>query len=255
MKKYTYLIIILLFFSACGNDTQSQNQADFKGESIKFQAKDGVTIKADVYKIKDDNAPYILLFHQASYSRGEYREIAPKLNKLGFNCIAIDQRSGKEVNGVINETFHNAKKANKGTKYPDAFIDLETTLEYAKNELKAKKVIVWGSSYSSSLVFCLGAKYKDKVQGVLSFSPGEYFTLESKTIESYAVQVTCPVFITSAKNEQGQWQDIYDNIKSQKAFYLPETKGFHGSKALWSSNKGHQNYWKAVEKFLRQFQK
>ena len=48
------------------------------------------------------NAPVLVLFHQAGWSRGEYREIAPKLNELGYICLAIDQRSGKGVNGVAN---------------------------------------------------------------------------------------------------------------------------------------------------------
>jgi hypothetical protein len=41
--------------------------------------------------------PYILLSHQAGSNRAEYAPIAPRLVKPGFNCLAIDQRSGGEA--------------------------------------------------------------------------------------------------------------------------------------------------------------
>jgi hypothetical protein len=48
---------------------------------ITFPSGDGVTCTADLYRVHPDPAtPFIVLFHQAGYSRGEYREIAPRLN-------------------------------------------------------------------------------------------------------------------------------------------------------------------------------
>ncbi|MDX2288465.1 MAG: hypothetical protein NW217_06550 [Hyphomicrobiaceae bacterium] len=50
-------------------------------EATSFTASDGVTIHADVYKaVPAGNAPRIVLAHQAGSSRGEYREIAPRLH-------------------------------------------------------------------------------------------------------------------------------------------------------------------------------
>ena len=107
--------------------------------TIEFNSTDGVTITADTYLTENKEAPFIILFHQARFSRGEYLEIAPKLNQLGFNCMAIDQRSGKEVNNVINQTHLSAIALGKPTKYPDAIPDLEATLQYVKNNYKPQK--------------------------------------------------------------------------------------------------------------------
>jgi len=86
------IVISLLFI------TSVLFSANFK--TITFPSHEGVTITADLYITNEDkNIPFIVLFHQAGFSRGEYREIAPKLNKLGFNCMAIDQRSGDGVIG------------------------------------------------------------------------------------------------------------------------------------------------------------
>lgn len=218
-------------------------------ETIKFPSEDGIEITADLYKI-DDIAPWIILHHQAGFSRGEYLSIAPKLNKLGFNCIATDQRSGKEVNELINQTHLAAEKQGKETKYVNAIPDLKATLQYVKSELKAQEIIIWGSSYSAALTFYMASQYPEDIKAVLAFSPGEYFEVGDKTISSFAAQVKCPVFITSAKKEEEYWRVIYDAVPGEKYFYLPQEEGFHGSRALWPEKEGHELVWKEVEEYL-----
>lgn len=219
--------------------------------SIVYPSLDSLSITADVYMTENEDAPLIILFHQARFSRGEYLEIAPKLNALGFNCLAVDQRSGGKVNQLINETHQRAVADGKKTGYVDAWPDLVATVQFANDILKVNQLIIWGSSYSSALVFPLTAKHKDLIDGILSFSPGNYFEMDGKTISDYAKEVDCPVFITSCKSEEEEWQPIYNNLKPTSTFYyLPEDEGFHGSKALWDENEGHELYWKAVEDFL-----
>lgn len=222
-------------------------------KTIYFNSLDGLKITADLYMTADKNAPLIILYHQARYSRGEYLEIAPKLNAMGFNCLAVDQRSGDKVKGIINETHQRAVEKELPTAYLDAMPDLEATLLYVENVFKPEKIIVWGSSYSSALVFVLAANHGE-INGILSFSPGNYFELDGKSVSDYAKNVSCPVFITSSKSEEESWRPIYESLASKdKSFFLPEDEGFHGSKALWEENEGYENYWKAVEGFLIQF--
>src|SRR6185295_20180637 len=94
------LLILLAAFSASGISAQ---------QTITFPSPDGITITADLYEV-DSSSPVILLCHQARYSRGEYIETAKRLNKFGFNCLAIDQRSGKECNAVNNATAEAAAR-------------------------------------------------------------------------------------------------------------------------------------------------
>jgi dienelactone hydrolase len=238
------LVIILNTNTFC-------QEAEFEGKQIPFLSIDGLEITADLYRVSNHDAPYIILFHQANYSRGSYRTIAPKLNELGYNCLAIDQRSGNKARNVINKTHERAVLAGKQVKYENAIQDVEAAIFYVKDTLKAKKIIIWGSSYSASIVIYMGSKYPASVDGVLSFSPGEYFKIDERKIESYAKAITCPVFFTSAKSEKGKWIGIYDNILSTKKYYLPEQGGFHGSKALWPEKKGNELLWEAVISFLK----
>ena len=254
MKRIHLLLIFVFTIFFAVSARESNVNIGFKGETISINSSDGIKIKADIYEIREKNAPVILLFHQAGFSRGEYRETAPLLNDLGFNCIAIDQRSGKGVNGIKNETFLEASEKGLGVKYPDAFPDLESALKFAVKRYPLKKIIVWGSSYSASLVFVLANKYPDKINGVAAFSPGEYFKFNGKEIKEYAKSIKCPVFITSAKKEHGYWKGIYENIpEGNKTYFLPESEGVHGSRALWKTNSSHKDYWKALKIFLTKF--
>ncbi len=222
----------------------------YSQQTITYNATDGISVTADFYEAKSSDQ-FIILFHQAGWSRGEYKEIAPKLNALGYNCLAVDQRSGGAVNGVQNETNAVAKKKGKKTEFVDAFQDLEASIAYVKNTYKPKKLIIWGSSYSSSLVLKYAGEHPDSLDGVLSFSPGEYFE-DKKFITKSAKHIKIPVFITSAQNEKKSWASIYEAIPSdKKQSFRPKTKGNHGSRALWAKFSDHEEYWKAVKIFLK----
>jgi len=146
-------------------------------ETITFPSLDGIKITADLYiQNSDKKTPFIVLFHRAGWSRGEYDEIALKLNDLGFNCMAVDLRSGGSVNGVQNLTKKDAVKNGKSTTYIDAMKDIRASLLFARKHFAKGKLIAWGSSYSASLVIKMVADDKKLADEVISFSPGEYFT-------------------------------------------------------------------------------
>lgn len=224
-------------------------------ETITFPSEDGLPITADLYQTQAADAPFIVLFHQAGWSRGEYKEIAPKLGQLGFNCMAIDQRSGKTVNDVDNATQKAAAAKKLGTKFLDALPDMKAAMNYVKSEYPEAKRIAWGSSYSSALVLVLAGQNPGLVDASLSFSPGEYFVRfgEAKDfVAGFAAKLNIPVFITSAKKEGDNWKSIYEAIpSSDKTSFLPTTKGNHGSRALWTKHKDAGAYWKAVRAFLQ----
>lgn len=250
LLKLKNLFVITLTFVGLLLFQCGQKSEPYNGKTIKIKTFDGIEIKADVYENKDTSSPIILLFHQADFSRGEYRQIAPKLNKLGFTCISIDQRSGKEANGILNETHIQALDKNLKTEYLDALPDLKATINYTLKQYKNRKIILWGSSYSASLVFILGNEYQNNIAGIIAFSPGEYFKYNGRKIKDYASNIKCPTFITSNIDEEKDWAEIYKKLPSTKYSYIPKSNGQHGAKALWDSNEGHEMYWKETESFL-----
>jgi dienelactone hydrolase len=226
-------------------------------QSISFRSADNLPITADSYAPYAAAAtPVIVLFHQAGSSRGEYDEIAPRLNTLGFNCIAVDLRSGGYAQGKANQTAIRAAQAGLPTRYIDALPDIIAALQYAHKQYPGSRVIAWGSSYSAALVLKVAGDHAELADAVLAFSPGEYFSQQGKSenwIRESAQHIKVPVFITSAKDEAGSWAAIFQAIPSAtKTRFIPATQGNHGAKALWGKYPDSAAYWGAVTRFLDQ---
>src|SRR3989338_8796786 len=138
-------------------------------KKVNFPSKDGLMIRADYYQAKKSKG-LLVLCHRSHFNRGEYKDIAQRLVAQDFSCLAIDQRSGMNVLGYINETSTLAKKKGLPTGYLDAKQDIESAVEYAFKKNHNKPIILIGSSYSASLSLLI-AKDSDKVKAVAVFSP------------------------------------------------------------------------------------
>jgi dienelactone hydrolase len=246
MRWLSVILFAFLIFNAYSQD-----------KTITFTSTDKVIVTADIYAPNPAISPFIILFHQANYSRGEYVEIAPKLNELGFNCMAVDLRSGKGINGVENKTWKFADSLKMETRYTDAYIDMRASISYVKKNYPGTKIILFGSSYSASLAIKLASEFPQGISAVVAFSPGEYFAKfgwNREIIKISAAKITCPVFISSPTNEQDSWKAIYDAIPGQsKVSFIPQSGGIHGAKTLWKTFPESQEYWKALTNFLNKF--
>ncbi|MEM9354730.1 MAG: alpha/beta hydrolase [Pseudomonadota bacterium] len=225
----------------------------FAQQQVTLRAADGLVVTADVYQTsKAPSAVWIVLAHQAGASRGEYRTIAPRLNKLGYNAIALDQRSGRAFAGVANKTSALAKAQKKGRSYIAARPDIEAGVAWARKQTSGP-VILWGSSYSAALALLMSGEKPQLVDGVISHAPGEYF--RGKSIRKVAVNIAVPVLITSASHEKKKWRRIFAAIPGdRKTGFAPKKGGRHGSSALIPSrNKSSAAYWTVVETYLKTY--
>ncbi len=237
--------MLVMLFTSIFNPTMAQ-------QTITFLAKDGLPVTGDLY-ISSTQNPYILLCHQAGYSRGEYREIAPKLVNLGYNCLAIDQRSGNEVNFVKNETAQRAREKKLPAEYINALQDILAAIELIKTR-SDKPIILWGSSYSASLALTIAPK-ELKVGALIVFSPGEYFS-EANFVGSYIGKISVPVLALSSKSEYPEMEKLLTPLsKNLKTLFKPSDEGRHGSKALWEDNRSNKEYWMAVTMFFSKLKK
>ncbi|HLG33635.1 MAG TPA: hypothetical protein VI757_02040 [Bacteroidia bacterium] len=230
--------ILLIVFSATKLSAQ---------KTISFPSPDGITITADLYEI-DSTSPVILLCHQARYSRGEYIETAKRLNTFGFNCLAIDQRSGKECNAVTNATAEAAASKRMPGNYFDAKPDIIASVDFLFKKYN-RRIILFGSSYSASLALII-AKENEKVCAAAVFSPGEYLG-EANPVGKNIAGLDKPVYATSSMEEADAVTDLMKDVISQlKVQFIPKSPGNHGSKALWTTNSNNQEYWITLMAFL-----
>lgn len=241
MKLNIHLIILLF---ALGALLSKNANAQLK---VKFPSKDELTITADWYPVSS-NLPVILLCHQNGFSRGEFNETALRLNKFGFNCLAIDLRVGNEVNGVTNETAALAKKKNLNPTFEDTEQDINAAIDYLQTQYK-QKVILLGSSYTASLALKIAVE-NPRISAVVAYSPGEYFS-DKNFIKGSIEKLTKPVFVTSSKEESDKVTELLQDVNSRiKIQYIPKKDGEHGSKVLWVSSVSNQEYWIALMNFL-----
>lgn len=217
-------------------------------EHISFPSKDSLTIYADIY-INEGNHINLLLCHQAGYSRGAYKQTGIILSKLGYNSMAIDQRSGEIAQNIPNLTNQEALSQGKSTEYIDAKQDIEAAIDYLYEINGNKQVVIVGSSYSASLCLLIG-KINEKVKAIVAFSPGEY--LEGISVKDSLIGLQKPTFITSSKLEFPQVQQLTSGIDSSYlTLFKPDVEGIHGARALWKETEGHKEYWNAFLKFLK----
>ncbi len=252
--KYSLLFSLLILFSCKNKPTNTSDVSAEKNTenlvqktTITFPSKDGLPITADIYKTKRAKIN-VLLCHQAGFSRGEYSDTALELTKLGYAVMAIDQRSGNAVNNIKNETKLAATKKGLGTTYLDAKQDIEGAINYIFTQNEGEKIIVVGSSYSASLALLIGVD-NEKVKAVAAFSPGEYFKEINMNKEISTYQK--PVFVTSSLSESESVTILIDKIDTKfTTHFIPEVKGIHGSRALWKTTEGSENYWASFTNFL-----
>lgn len=218
------------------------------GQPMTLKTSDGVTVHGLLFKAQKPKA-LILLFHQAGSSKDEYSTLAPRLVQAGYSALAIDQRAGDGLFGT-NET---AAALGRKADYLEARPDLQAALDWAHTQ--KVPIVLWGSSYSSALIFPLAAAEPKGIAALLSFSPGEYFDSDKQMIRRAAAKVTVPVLIASAASERGDADPIMAALPkgAHNVRFVPE-HGVHGSSMLIASRNpaGAEENMRAVLTFLDQ---
>ncbi|NER15024.1 hypothetical protein GWK08_16330 [Leptobacterium flavescens] len=257
MMKNTVLIGIgiLCILVSCKQAEPEKQSKEESSTEISFYTADSLKIAGDLYG-SDKEAPVIMLFHQGgSNARGEYNSIIPVLLEDGFNVLAIDQRRGGQTYGSYNRTVANISINNYG--YCDAYPDLEAALSFIEGSGYTGSKIVWGSSYSGTLVIKLAHENQDKISGVLAFSPASGGPLKDCRPDAYFESLKTPLLLLRPPGEME-----IESVKAQfdlanqhgHQTYAAEN-GVHGSSMLVEERVGNtvEDNWDIVRSFLNKF--
>ena len=219
---------------------------------VTFLASDGLEITADLY-MYDSGAPYIILLHQENSSRGEYRDIAPRLTKMGFNCFAIDLRSGKESNFVQNETAALAQRSDLPATLLDCEKDILAAIDHIGKTAINHRCVLMGSCFSASLAMKV-ANQNRRVTAVITCSPGEYFI--PLTVKDWLKDFNKMLFVTSTKREQLFVTELISDISPELITrYQSAEGGVQGAPALLSDNPQASDIWMSLMMFMNRVKK
>jgi pimeloyl-ACP methyl ester carboxylesterase len=218
------------------------------GEPVTLHASDGVAVYGTLTRANAHSDKIILLFHQAGANRHEYDAVVPKLTRVGFDTLAIDQRSGGKLFGGHNRTV---QELGKSAGYLDAMPDLEAALAWAKSH-RYDTIVTVGSSYSSALVIMLAARHPDVIDAVASFSPGEYFH-DKNLIKDAAAKVRVPFYITTDPKEEANVTEVLRKAHGSNIMRYRPAVGVHGASTLVCTRdpKGCKANMRSFEHFLK----
>ncbi len=209
-----------------------------QAETITTQAADGVTVYGETYYAElSASAPVISLFHQAgSNGRGEYGPMTGWLNGLGYRVIAWDQRSGDGHFGGGNRT---AAEASGPDGYCDAYPDVEAGIAYAYEAAQGAPLVVWGSSYSASLVWRAAAAHPGKIDGVVAMSTATGGELDKCGAKAGLPNLVDPGLAVWPKKEEGQAKALSSLLTAKNVEVHIVENGVHGSSTLVDERTGH----------------
>ncbi len=241
-RLYSFIVLLLIAISS------------YAQKFVEFTSADSLIISADLYETEKDSKLWVIMCHQEEFSRGEYKEIARRMIKLNYNCLAIDMRAGNEVNYVLNETANEAKSKGISQKLLNCEIDILSAIEYVKSMEKDAEIVLFGSSFSASLCLKI-AKERPDIKAVIAFSPGEYF-LPEVSIKNTISGLSIPVYSGCTKSEYSYVKDLFSNVKSNKLIIFKPEKadGLHGAKTLWWESATRNEYWLTLLFFLNGLQ-
>jgi pimeloyl-ACP methyl ester carboxylesterase len=220
------------------------------GEPVTLRASDGGAVYGTLSRHESGRQAdaILLLFHQAGASRHEYDPLVPVLTRMGYDTLAIDQRSGDGLFGGRNETV---MKRGGSADYLDALPDLEGALAWARARGYARIAVV-GSSYSASLAIVLAARHPQDLAAVASFSPGEYFD-DKDMIKRAAAKITVPFYVTTRPEEEDKVAEVLRDAHGGNLTHYRQAVGVHGASTLVQARdpKGYADNLRSFTDFLR----
>ncbi len=216
--------------------------------TVVLVAADGRRVWADAWLGDAPDAPTIVLGHQALSNAAEYASIAPCLHMAGFDVVALDLRSGGHKFGRNNRTV---QAAGENSDFAQARSDIETAVDWVRRRSPQASVLLWGSSYSSSLAVVVAAGRTD-VAGLVLFSPAEHLGA-GQPVAAAAQQVRIPVFAASIAGTEAELaRPILKALAPAETSLFVSPDGAHGASMLRPDRNpfGVQRAWAALWSFL-----
>jgi dienelactone hydrolase len=231
-------------------------QSSVQTAEVRFPVRDSLAVVADVHRgARGLAGPTVILLHQGGGSaRGEYRSITPRLIGEGYNVIAADVRGGGDRFGSPNR----AGPAPEGFDYCDALPEVEATVNLARAGGFTGPLVLWGSSYTASLVLQVAARRSAEVEAVLAFSPASGEPMrrcEPAVYVGWLARAGVPALVLRPRAEvedSGRAAALEAMRRDGAATFVAE-RAAHGSSMLDAERSAGptEPQWTAVLGFLR----
>lgn len=166
-------------------------------QKTRFITSDGVELNGVYYPAGSASAPLVILMHWAPGDQDDWVEIAYWLQNRGMGGLSTSNETAPWLDSswfpviepeksynVFTFTFRNCEKGCKSFEREEWYIDVQAAVEYAYelDGIDKDNIIMIGASIGSDGAAdgCayLNQIHPDACKGALSFSPGNYLTID-----------------------------------------------------------------------------
>ncbi|MBO6576893.1 MAG: alpha/beta hydrolase [Rhodothermales bacterium] len=244
VARTSALAATVLLISACGDPGPESGE-------VVLVASDGLEVVADWHRAEGPVRATIVAFHQGGGEvRGEYARIVPRLTAEGFQVLLADLRRGGDRFGFENRTAPPGSESLYS--YCDAVLDVEAAVQEAWRF--SDQVVLWGSSFSATLVINQAARDPAGVLGVLAFSPASGDPMEGCRPEASSADLDVPLLVLRGAHEM-EFPSVREQMSvfdEQGHLTFVADPGRHGSSMLDSTRveASTEHSWREVNAFL-----
>ncbi|MBI1972452.1 alpha/beta fold hydrolase [Candidatus Woesearchaeota archaeon] len=163
-------------------------------KEVKITTEDQVVLAATLYETISEKA--VILLHMLGNNRQSWKELAPLLQKNGYNVLALDLR------GHGQSLEKNKQKISYINFAEPDFQDMLKDIKAAKEFLQkqgASEISIVGASIGANLAIIYAAQDKD-IQKIVALSPGLNF--KGLKPQEPAKKLTIPIFLVAAEDDQ-----------------------------------------------------
>ena len=202
-------------------------------ESVKLTTEDQKQIHATYYRTPSGQAPGVILIPDTRCDGSVFDRFASKLNKGGFNVLAMDLRY-KDLIARAGRPEAQIKLLLSQDVYAPVHYEIKSAMDFltVQKEVNPDRIALLGTSYGSRVALHSGVKYKVKALVLVSLSGQEALPGKGvkELLEEYGDNPI--LFMTSEKD----WGGNYKAAEHNK-LYLDWAKGKRELK-IWKGS-GH----------------
>jgi pimeloyl-ACP methyl ester carboxylesterase len=204
-------------------------------QTVSINSPDGVILVGTFFEAEKPNSPALLLLHQWQSDRHSWDDFARKMQKDGFNILAIDGRGFGESTKRSNGNAVTAERTDEAVKAMLGDVGAAFDFLAKQKNVDAKRIGIVGASYGSSLALIYAADHPN-VAAVALLSPGLNYFGNMQTEPAMTKYGNRPAFLAAAGDDPDSFNavtklsEIADDPK--RALAVTVKKGGHGTALL-----------------------
>lgn len=136
-------------------------------QKVRFKTEDGLEIVGNFFPAEKNDAPAVVMLHMMPETKESWNDFAKKINKEGFQCLAIDLRGHGESQGgpYGSKTFSDAE-------HISSIHDVVGAVEFFIDKgVSVEKISLVGASIGANLSIVFQSE-NPKLKAVVALSPG-----------------------------------------------------------------------------------